>query len=484
MTAGTDPGLARLVDAVLLPGFAGTELPGWLAERLAGGLAGVCWFAHNVESPAQARALADEVHGARPGALVAADEEGGDVTRLEAAEGSSWPGNAALGRLDDVSVTRAVSAALGRQARRAGIDLVLAPVADVGSDPDNPVIGVRAFGADPGLVARHTAAAVAGLHSAGALACLKHYPGHGDTSTDSHLAQPVVDVDLETLRRRDLPPFAAGLAAGARAVLTAHVVFPALDGAPATLSGPVLGLLRNELGFDGVVVSDALDMHAISRGVGRGRGAVLALAAGIDVLCLGNPRFPETYDDRAVLNEVRDAVVAAVRDGDLPVARLEEARDRAGALVPPAPTAYDPGEAADGRLGLDVARRVVETHGNVRVAGAVAVVDLRRVNVAAGRTRPRLVQAVEHAGVPVRLADGRAVPDDGGAVVALVDAPYRDPEQRERLAHLLRARPDAVVVHAGLPDERDDLGERWLRTWGGGRVNARAAAEHLVGSAP
>jgi beta-N-acetylhexosaminidase len=486
----SDRALERLVDAVLLPGFVGTTVPDWLARRLEGGLAGVCWFAQNVSGADQAADLAAALHAAGDAVLVASDEEGGDVTRLEAADGSSWPGSAALGRLDDVAATRSLHAALGAQARRAGIDLVLGPVVDVSCNPDNPVIGIRSFGADAELVSRHSAAAVEGLQSAGVAACAKHFPGHGDTSVDSHLDLPTVPVDLETLRARELAPFAAAVRAGVRAVLTAHVRFPALDDAPATLSAPVLSLLRDELGFDGVLVSDALDMRAISAGVGRGRGAVLALAAGVDLLCIGNPDYPERYDSEQVLDAVRSAVLAAVGSGELATARLEQAADRVRALAgwvaarPPA-TLPDDGTA----LARDVTRRVVEHAGPVRLEGVPHVLDLRGgANVAAGRHVPRLLQALR-ARVPATTSAPAGGADVAAAlagasdrpVVALVGAPHRDPDQQGALDALLSLRPDVVVVQTGLPDARDRLGERWVRTWGGGRVNAEVAAELLVG---
>ena len=493
-THASDTGLARLVDAVLLPGFVGTQVPDWLAERVAAGLAGVCVFAHNVASPDQLASLSADLHALRPFVLVASDEEGGDVTRLEHGSGSSWPGNAALGVLDDVDATRAVAAAMGRQARRAGIDLPLAPVVDVNTDPDNPVIGIRAFGATPDLVARHARAFVEGLQSAGVAACAKHFPGHGDTSVDSHLDLPVVDVELATLRARDLPPFAAAVDAGVRAVLTAHVRFPALDDAPATLSAPVLGLLREDLGFGGVVVSDALDMRAISADIGRGPGAVRALAAGVDLVCIGNPCFPDPYDDVRVLDEVRDRVVAAVADGVLDVTRLEAAASRVAelgrwsALPPP-----DVGpQADDAALGADVARRVVESSGDVRLDGVPVVVDLRtRTNVAAGRQPLRLLDVLSErvpgvtavvlaADVDPASAVTAGLPADSRPVVAVVDAPHRDVRQAAMLAALLTARPDAVTVLTGLPDGRQRLGWRWVRAWGAGRANAAAAADLLL----
>ena len=212
---------------------------------------------------------------------------------------------------------------------------MLGPVADVASEPDNPVIGERSFGADPSLVSRHVVAALEGLHAAGVVGCVKHFPGHGATRTDSHLELPRVPAAEQLWRERDLPPFRAAVEAGVRCVMTAHVVLEALDDQPATLSPRVLGALREELGFDGpdqVVVTDAVDMRAISDGVGRARGAVLALAAGADLVCLGNPAFPDRYDAAAALAEVVAAVVGAVESGELPLPRLREAAARVAAL--------------------------------------------------------------------------------------------------------------------------------------------------------
>src|SRR5499427_8894571 len=204
--------LRRPAEGCLLPGFVGTRVPDWVLTRLQRGLGGAVLFARNVVDPEQVSRLTAELHTARPDALVAIDEEGGDVTRMEAATGSSYPGNLALGAAGDVDLTRAVAASLGAELAAAGIDLDLAPVADVNSNPDNPVIGVRSFGADADLVAVHTAAFVAGLQASGAGACVKHFPGHGDTAVDSHLDLPVVSGGPEELELA-LRPFRAAIAA-------------------------------------------------------------------------------------------------------------------------------------------------------------------------------------------------------------------------------------------------------------------------------
>ena len=190
----------RLARAVLLASFVGPDVPNWLRTEVESGLGGVCLFAGNTRSEPQVANLVAQLRTARRDVLVAIDEEGGDVTRLDQPTGSDLPGPAALGAVDDVDATRAVYRSIGERLHRLGIDCDIAPCADVNVAAANPVIGVRSFGADPELVARHVAAAVAGLESAGVAACVKHYPGHGATTDDSHQALPVVDVEIATLR--------------------------------------------------------------------------------------------------------------------------------------------------------------------------------------------------------------------------------------------------------------------------------------------
>ncbi|HYI74538.1 MAG TPA: glycoside hydrolase family 3 N-terminal domain-containing protein, partial [Gaiellaceae bacterium] len=185
--------LERLAAACILPGFEGTRAPDWLRRRLADGLGGVVLYAWNVESRDQLRALTADLSAEREDVIVAIDEEGGDVTRLEADSGSSYPGNGALGVVDDVELTERVAASLGAELAAVGVNLDFAPVADVNTNAQNPVIGIRSFGADGELVARHVAAFVRGVQRAGVAACAKHFPGHGDTSVDSHLALPTVE---------------------------------------------------------------------------------------------------------------------------------------------------------------------------------------------------------------------------------------------------------------------------------------------------
>src|SRR6185437_15814650 len=358
-----DPGLARLADALLIPPFPGSSAPAWVLSALGDGLAGVTVFGPNIASQAQLAGLIAELRDAADEPLIAIDEEGGDVTRIAHQTGSPYPGNAALGAVDDVALTEAIHQALGADLAELGVNLNLAPSVDVNTAADNPVIGTRSFGADTALVARHAAAAVAGLQAAGVAACAKHFPGHGSTSIDSHHVIAAVNGSFDVVAKRDLPPFEAAIEAGVRAVMPGHLRVPGLTGElPASLSAAALtGLLRGELAFGGVIVSDALEMRAVAGPYGIDQAAVLAVAAGTDLLCFGRDHDEPTY------LAVRDALVDAVRSGQIPVSRLEESAERVNALRSWAaasrrPTAPRP--ASSEEIGLAAARRAIQVHGS------------------------------------------------------------------------------------------------------------------------
>ncbi|MGH3003121.1 MAG: glycoside hydrolase family 3 protein, partial [Gaiellaceae bacterium] len=304
--------IQRLAAACLFPSFEGAEAPDWIRRLLAEGGGGVVLFATNVPSRESLAELCAALHAERDGVLLAIDEEGGDVTRLEWEEGSSYPGNGALGAIDDPALTGQTAEAIGGDLAAVGVNWDFAPVADV-NVPLNPVIGARAFGDDPGLVAEHVAAFVRGLQRAGVAACAKHFPGHGATEQDSHLELPTVAGPPDA----GLPPFRAAIAAGVRSIMTAHVRVPAFGDEPASVNRRLIdGLLRGELGYDGLVICDALDMKAVSASIGVEEAAVRALAAGVDALCLG-PRFVEEQTAA-----IRAAIVAAVGAGRLSEERL------------------------------------------------------------------------------------------------------------------------------------------------------------------
>ncbi len=486
----SDPLLTRLADAILIPPFPGASAPRWILDALGRGLAGVTLYGQNISVPDQVRALTTRLHAASPGPepVIAIDEEGGDVTRVAYSGGSPYPGNAALGAVDDVTLTRAVYRAIGTDLAELGINLDMAPCADVLGSADSPAVGTRSFGADTDLVSRHTAAAVAGLQDAGVAACTKHFPGHGRTGTDTHLALATIEGDLDDLRRRDLPPFAAAIRAGTIAIMPSHLRLPELTGdLPATVSGAAItGLLRGELGFTGVIVSDALEMRATRDMFGIPGAAVLAVAAGMDLLCLGRDGSEDEY------LAVREALVAAVRDGTLDGARLEEAADRVARLRGGlARTRSDAGtgRAADGvgLIGLIVARRAVRVSGPRRELIRPLVIEVEpRENIAAGRFGWGLAPWVpEGSARRVSVTDGGV--DAGGIleaaagrslVVAVRDA-HRDRNTLALISGLLAARPDLVLIEMGLPLWHPPEGTSYLATYGASRASAHAAAEVL-----
>ncbi|WP_327343611.1 glycoside hydrolase family 3 protein [Streptomyces europaeiscabiei] len=496
--------LARDALTVLQPGFTGTTAPDWLLRRLGEGLASVGLFGRNITSPGQLAALTAQLRAEHEDVLVAIDEEGGDVTRLEVRTGSSFPGNHALGAVDDVNLTREVALALGRRLAECGVNLNWAPSADVNANPSNPVIGVRSFGADPDLVARHTAAYVTGLQAAGVAACTKHFPGHGDTAVDSHLSLPRIDADRSLVASRDLAPFRAAIAAGSRAMMSAHILVPALDpDLPATLSHGILtDLLRGELGYDGLIVTDGMEMQAIAGTYGIEHGSVLALAAGADAICVGGG----LADDETV-RRLRDALVAAVRDGDLAEERLADAANRVRALAKWTRSAA--GGAGDGdgteretigetggtegNVGLVAARRALTTTcakphepptQPLYVAAFTPV-----ANIAVGDETPWGVGA-ELARLLPGTETGTFAGDSAGAsalavagnrrMVAVVRDEHRHPWMTTALDTLLTTRPDTIVVEMGVP-QSPPRGSLHIATHGAARVCGRAAAEVIAG---
>jgi beta-N-acetylhexosaminidase len=472
------PEALTLARRCLLVGFCGIHPPQWLTAALADGLGGVVLFGSNV-GPDLPRVI-EQLRADRDDVVIAIDEEGGEVSRLDAGRPSSTPGAAALGALDDPDVTQAVYHEIGQRLVVAGVNVDLAPVADVNVDPRNPVIGVRSFGAEPHLVARHVAAAVRGLQSAGVAACAKHFPGHGDTTVDSHEAVPTLTHARETLAEIDLPPFRAAIAAGVRAVMPGHLRVPALDRRELASLSPatITGLLRGELGFTGAVITDALEMRAVADTVGMTEAAVRALQAGADALCLGAREWPELLDAIPV------AVDQAVRDGRLPVERLRDAAARTRSLARSGPSG------GPGTVPVDpaaAAARSVSVHGELPRLRAPAVLEFRPDNSIAAGAQPAGVQSLA-----ARLAGrlpGTTVLADAAALGALaadadlvlvVRDPVRHADQAEVLARLANRPGRTVIVDVGWPTA--DVPDRpTIRTRGTAGPLLDAAVRLLVG---
>ncbi|MDQ1724885.1 MAG: beta-N-acetylhexosaminidase [Frankiaceae bacterium] len=479
------PSIADLADACLLPPFVGLTAPEWVLRRLEGGMRGVTLFGRNIESREQVAALTAQLRAARSDVLIAIDEEGGDVTRLEYHVGSSYPGNYALGVIDDVDLTRAVAASIGADLAMVGINFDLAPVADVNSNPLNPVIGVRSFGSDAALVGRHVAAYVEGLQSHRVIACAKHFPGHGDTTVDSHIGLPHVSAGRAELDEVALLPFRAAIAAGVQSIMTAHIVMSAFGDEPATVSASVLtGLLRKELAYDGLVITDAVDMAAVADAIGTPEAAVRALIAGADAICVGGG---ETGEE--IVTEIRDAIVDAVLDGRLSQERLTEAVgriERAASWAAPA----DSDAVSD--IGLVAARRAVSVagaDGAVSLSGPAVVVEIRPVaNIAVGTVPWGMADALSTrdpatsvVGLSEHDVDVSAIlaSADGRPIVLVFRDLARYPWALALADAIVLARPDTISVDMGWPGQLPNGAQVVISAHGGGRVNAIAVAELL-----
>jgi beta-N-acetylhexosaminidase len=478
----------RLVNACLLPGFAGGDVPPeWVHDALQEGLAGIVIYGSNLVDDGAVGRISLSLRETAPDLLVAIDEEGGDVTRLDYLRGSGYPGNLALGVVDDLELTYQVASSIAADLVANGVNYNLAPSVDVNSDPDNPVIGVRSFGSDPARVAAHGVAYIKGMQDVGIATAAKHFPGHGATVADSHHALPTIDADLSTFRRRELPPFVAAIEAGATSVMTSHVVFTALDpDEPATLSRRILHrLLREELGYDGVLVTDALDMQGASGRYGIAGAAVRAFLAGADLLLLGS------MDGEEHCAQIRQGIAQAIRDGQLDVRMLEAAAGRVDKLRAwSAPSAKSNTRVARD-IGLFAARRAVRARGDVVLRSAATVVNLSAPsNLAVGEAHWSLA---EQLGVFDLLAGELTVTEQGprvdevvaqlpvGAAVLVVRDAYRRPWQRAWAQGFLAARPGTVLVAIGMPDDERLATGASVCTFGAGAVNLRAGAEMLAG---
>jgi beta-glucosidase-like glycosyl hydrolase len=419
--------------------------------------------------------------------LIASDLERGAGQQFAGA--TPLPPLAALGDLDDLEVTRAAGALTGREARALGVDWVFAPVVDVDLEPANPIVGTRAFGTDPARVAAHAAAWINGCQAAGALCCAKHFPGHGRTLEDSHVTLPRVRADRAALEL-DLAPFRAAIAAGVDAVMTAHVIYDALDpDTAATVSAPILtGLLRDELGFGGLVVSDALVMEGM-RQAGQGseaEAAIAAVHAGCDALLYPGDLVLLADELAAAWGRRLDANRAAE-------AAARVAAAAAAAAAAGAPCAGGWGAAVDTQWADDLALRTLRrARGAQRVGPACVLVTVDDDVGGPHAPPPRDVfaRALTELGTVVHT-EATAQPDVPRVVCVYADVRAWKADAglsaraRAAVASVLEKQPDAPVACFGHPRLADVVpGRNVLVAWGGEPLMQRAAARWLVAGAP
>ena len=324
----------RQAARCLFVGIQGTTPTDKELQLIRRGVGGVILFARNVVDPTQVAELSRTLKAAAPEpVLVCTDQEGGRVQRLRPPHWTAWPGMRRIGEIDEqgglagmtgTTIVETLGRMMARELSACGIDLDFAPVLDVDTNPRNPVIGNRSFSRDPRRVARLGVALGQALERAGVASCGKHFPGHGDTSQDSHLTLPRLAHDASRLWEVELIPFVAAARAGLASVMTAHIRFEALDRLPATLSPVALGMLRKDVGFRGCCISDDLEMRAIADTWGVPDAAELAIDAGCDAVLVCHT-LQHQHDSI-------DAIARGARSGPLPRERLLEAATRVQTL--------------------------------------------------------------------------------------------------------------------------------------------------------
>lgn len=421
--------LEEKIGQLLMVSLDGTELDDgartFLNKTRAGG---VVHFGNNAVSAGQVTALngaIDALITARRGIppLISVDHEGGMVMRFRDGV-TAFPSAMAVGATGDPDLAEAVGRAMGRELRAMGFHINMAPVLDVNTNRKNPVIGNRSFGDTPELVAAFGVRAIQGMQAEGLMACGKHFPGHGDTAVDSHYGLPCVDKPVEALERVELHPFAEAVRHGAGAIMTSHILYPALEErpVPATMSSAILmGWLRGKQGFDGLIISDGMHMQAIAKEYGIERGCVEAVKSGVDLLCVGTGG--PGYQDSQL--RCFEALVEAARSGEIPMARVDDAVRRVLAAKEQycVPYAGTVDMAADAALARRVAERSVTrlAGSHTPLAGRVLCVSeparYARYGVTEGDWRTRSFAALAAEGL-----GGEALEEDDPSRLAKADA--------------------------------------------------------------
>ena len=344
MTLGGEETIARFLKDPLYNGEPVTQINGEIAKMLTEyRFGGVILFGENLKSTSDSVRLVRDIQRAsvlKSGLplFMGVDQEGGNVTRL--GQGTCLPGNMAIGATGSTEYAYEAGAVTGRELRAIGFNVNFSPDADVNDNPENPVINLRSFGSDPDTVSKLAVSMAKGIESAGVLSVGKHFPGHGNTSNDSHTSLPRVEKDLDALRETELKPFQALIDAGINMLMCAHIQFPSLDGStfrsisdgqevvvPATFSHAILtDLLRGEMGFDGIIITDAMDMGAIAQHIPPAKAVVRALAAGADMICM--PMELRSPSDAAKIEEMILAVTEALQSGELSLAGIDASVER------------------------------------------------------------------------------------------------------------------------------------------------------------
>ena len=465
----------RLILSTFSPGFGGAVVPEWIKPWLENGLGSVTLFASNTPNFETASNLISEIRSYNPDVLIAIDEEGGDVTRLFVREGSRYPTPALLGQCDDEDLTFRSYSSMGAVLRSLGVDITYAPVADVVAYENNPIVGVRSFGMSSDVVNRHVLQAVKGLQSSGVSACVKHFPGHGAVLEDSHHDLPRIKLSKNEYERIHIEPFKNVISSGVSAVMIGHLIAECLDpNLPASLSSKILReYLRSELGFKGLIVTDALDMGAIGGPTKIHESALNALTAGADLLC-----FSGMGDQSQFVMNSFDWIQSAFNRGEISEDSFIDSSQRIGEIR------------AKNLKGTKVEENIdykelisgFEVLGDVELSSsAINLVEIgTKPTIAAGDVSWGIHRELRSVGITceIHASDAENLASKK-LVVAFRDA-YRDGPLLATLNRLNQRFPDAIFIDMGWPT-REFEPRNLIRAYGSSAIVSQAVAARIKG---
>ena len=463
----------RTILSTFSPGFGGAVVPEWIKPWLEKGLGSVTLFASNTPNFEVTTKLIKELRSYNPHVIITIDEEGGDVTRLFVREGSRYPTPALLGQCDDEELTYSSYHSMGTVLRELGIDMTYAPVADVVAFENNPIVGVRSFGMSTDIVTRHVGQAVRGLQNAGVGACVKHFPGHGAVLEDSHHDLPHIKMGLAEYESQHILPFKQAVNSGVAGVMIGHLIIEALDKKlPASLSGKVIQeYLRGILKFDGLVVSDALDMGAIGGPAKIHESALKALTAGTDLLC-----FSGMGDQSQFVLSSFDWIKSAIDSGSLSITSLQESEKR----ITDWRQKINSKSATSPLIDFKELIRGFEISGSVELdAGVINLVEIgTKPTIAAGDVSWGMHRELRAVGIAcdIHASDAESL-STKKLVVAFRDA-YRDAPLLATLNRLYDRYPEAIFIDMGWPT-REFAPKNLIRAFGSSAVISQAVAQRM-----
>lgn len=465
----------RLILSTFSPGFGGAVVPEWIKPWLENGLGSVTLFGSNTPNFETASNLIAELRSYNPNVLIAIDEEGGDVTRLFVREGSRYPTPALLGQCDDEDLTFRSYSSMGAVLKSLGVDITYAPVADVVAYENNPIVGVRSFGMSPDVVNRHVLRAVQGLQASGISACVKHFPGHGAVLEDSHHDLPRIRLSKAEYERIHIQPFRNAIQSGVSAVMIGHLIAECLDpDLPASLSSKILkDYLRTELNFNGLIVTDALDMGAIGGPMKIHESALNALSAGADLLC-----FSGMGDQSQFVENSFAWIQSALNRGEI----SEESFISSSTRIRNIRTNNEKSTKVEENIDYKELMHGFEVSGDVELSSnAVNLVEIgTKPTIAAGDVSWGIHRELRSLGITceIHASDAENLASKK-LVVAFRDA-YRDGPLLATLNRLYQRFPDAIFIDMGWPT-RDFKPRNLIRAYGSSAIVSQAVAARIRG---